>query len=105
MRIFRVVLVSLTMLALGACTQTNFRAQDALARGSDSVEAPRILVMPVDVVLSELSFGGFPSPRADWTQAARRFRRIFRPRDLARRRRQDFADERCGRRIDQSPPI
>lgn len=71
MHSFRVVLVVLAMLGLGACAQTNFRAQDALARGSDGVETPRILVMPVDVVLSELSFGGYPSPRADWTQAAR----------------------------------
>jgi hypothetical protein len=31
----------------------------------------RILLMPVDVELSELSAAGFPEPKADWTERAR----------------------------------
>lgn len=70
MRKFRVILATLAMLALGACAPGHFRAQDALARSSNPAQAPRILVMPIDVELSEVSFGGFPVVRADWTRAA-----------------------------------
>jgi len=44
-------------------------------RQIETLKAPgpnaRILLMPVDVELSELSAGGIPEPKADWTEAAR----------------------------------
>jgi len=63
------LLLILCALALGACAANNRRAEDfsAFKGGKDAV----ILVLPVDTELSELSFGGYPTPRRDWTLAAR----------------------------------
>ncbi len=61
------------VLALGAllagCVQNHHRLTENLARASD--KPPVILVLPVDTELSELSFGGAPTIRQDWTVAAR----------------------------------
>jgi hypothetical protein len=63
------LLLVLCVLALGACAANNRRAEDftAFKGGKDAV----ILVLPVDAELSELSFGGYPTMRRDWTLAAR----------------------------------
>lgn len=63
------LLLILCALALGACAANNRRAEDftAFKGGKDAV----ILVLPVDAELSELSFGGYPTTRRDWTLAAR----------------------------------
>lgn len=60
--------VSLAMLLSGCVTQ-HHRIKDALHR--DPSRPPTILVLPVDAELAELSLGGFPTPRQDWTVAAR----------------------------------
>jgi hypothetical protein len=63
------LLLVVCVLALGACAANNRRAEDfnAFKGGSDAV----ILVLPVDAELSELSFGGYPTTRRDWTLTAR----------------------------------
>lgn len=53
---------------LSACVTTHHRTQAELVRAE---KPPTILVLPVDAELSELSLGGFPTPRQDWTAAAR----------------------------------
>ena len=65
----RVFLVGALAFSLAACVQNHHRLQETLARPSE--REARILVLPVDVELYELSFGGTPSPREDWTVAAR----------------------------------
>jgi hypothetical protein len=60
--------------------------KDALSR--DGTRAPVIHVLPVDAELSELSFGGFATPRQDWTVAARNhlnasLRAVFAEREIA----------------------
>ncbi|MEX0694254.1 MAG: hypothetical protein WD075_07420 [Rhodospirillales bacterium] len=52
---------------LSACQTTAVYTNESLKRSEDRV---RLLVMPMDVELSEVSFGGVPSIRADWTEAA-----------------------------------
>jgi hypothetical protein len=59
--------VVLGALALGACTQTH-KQITALQRTGD--QKPRILLMPLNVELSELSAAGLPEPKADWTTLA-----------------------------------
>lgn len=60
----------LTLAALLAgCVQNHHRLTENLARASD--RPPVILVLPVDAELSELSLGGAPTIRQDWTVAAR----------------------------------
>ena len=62
-------LVSLLLMALlSACSTTHFQSE-TLARHS---ETPGILLMPVDIELSELNAGGLAEPKAEWTDAARR---------------------------------
>lgn len=68
-RLFRAFLVAAVAFSVSACVQNHHRLQEALARPAD--REARILVLPVDVELSELSFGGAPTPREDWTVAAR----------------------------------
>lgn len=65
----RVFLVGALAFSLAACVQNHHRLQETLARPSE--REARILVLPVDVELYELSFGGAPAPRQDWTLAAR----------------------------------
>ena len=68
-RVLRLATVAILTSSLAACVTTHHRAKERLAR-ADS-KAPTILVLPVDAELTELSFGGFPTPRQDWTAAAR----------------------------------
>jgi hypothetical protein len=62
-----VAVLSLGALSLGGCAQTT-----ALTRKPDGARpaSPRILVMPSDVQLSELTAGGMLEPKAEWTEKA-----------------------------------
>lgn len=53
---------------LAGCVTTSHTQITALQR--PAAKQPRILLMPLDVELSELSAGGLPEPKADWTEAA-----------------------------------
>lgn len=61
-------LLALTLAASG-CTSTKVLEPETAAK-IDAAKA-KILVLPLDVELSELATGGTLSPRADWTTAAR----------------------------------
>lgn len=53
---------------VSACVTTQSQG-DRLVRHRDT---PKVLVMPVDVELSEMRFGGVLDPKAEWTDSARR---------------------------------
>lgn len=55
-------------LLVGACAQTVSlnQAEEFTPRSA----TPRVLLMPADIELSELSAGGIPFPKAEWTSAA-----------------------------------
>lgn len=56
--------------ALASCTQvTASRKEGAMPRSAETV---RVLLMPLDVELAELTAGGLTEPHADWTQAAQK---------------------------------
>jgi hypothetical protein len=55
-------------LALGACAT---QLDQNIASFKRTKPQPRILLMPLDVELVELSAAGLPEPKADWTEAAR----------------------------------
>ena len=57
-------------LLLAGCVTTSHKQITALER--PEARAPRVLLMPLDVELSELSAGGLPEPKAEWTAAANR---------------------------------
>lgn len=59
-------LISFVFLA-SACTTTRTFEHDV---ETEVVEAPSVLLMPVDIELSLLTTGGMLEPRADWTEAA-----------------------------------
>ncbi len=54
---------------VGACAQTS--ALDQGEGFTPRSTTPRVLLMPVDIELSELSAGGIPFPKAEWTEAAK----------------------------------
>jgi hypothetical protein len=68
-RHLRVFSVAALALLISGCVQSHFRMKEALERPTH--REARILVLPADVELFELSFGGAPVPRQDWTVAAR----------------------------------
>ena len=57
------------LLAAGCAQTSAFKAGDEFTPKSES---PRVLLMPLDIVLSELSAAGLPFPKAEWTAAAER---------------------------------
>lgn len=66
----RITFSLLMLAALAGCTQvTALRKDDARPRPAETV---RVLLMPLDVELAELTPGGLAEPHADWTQAARK---------------------------------
>ena len=67
-RLTRFSMVLSLGLAVSACAQTIAfnRAKDF----TPSSPNPRVLLMPADIELSELSAGGIPFPKAEWTNAA-----------------------------------
>lgn len=54
---------------LSACAQTT--ALDQGEAFTPRSATPRVLLMPADIELSELSAGGIPFPKAEWTEAAK----------------------------------
>lgn len=54
---------------IGGCSATGtFHVTQDFTKDSDP---PQILLMPIDIELSELSAAGVRSPKADWTQSAK----------------------------------
>lgn len=66
---YRLVLACLPLLALSGCTLPSHHGADAL-RGGDG--APRILIMPLDVVVFELAASGLDEPNGEWVREATR---------------------------------
>lgn len=64
------VVVAAVSTVLAGCQTTSFNLKKTLTRDGQSV---RLLLMPVDVELSELSAGGMPEPNAEWTAKAEKF--------------------------------
>ncbi len=60
-------LMMCTMLLLSACQTTAVYTSDVLKRQDENLS---ILVMPMDVTLTEMSFGGALAVRADWSENA-----------------------------------
>lgn len=54
---------------LSACAQTTTLDQGEAFTPRSAT--PRVLLMPADIELSELSAGGIPFPKAEWTEAAK----------------------------------
>lgn len=62
-----IVAVALT-LALAACNTRTHQLTTTMNRTEG--QAPKVVLMPLDVELSSLSAGGVPELRADWTETA-----------------------------------
>lgn len=67
MRTFRVLVAMLVGLTLSACAGNNFASIDNLRRDQGK---PRILMMPPDVQLTELTMAGVHELNAAWTKQA-----------------------------------
>ena len=52
---------------LSACAQSSFYTSPTLPEGAEN---RRIVIMPIDVELSELTAAGLAIPKADWTATA-----------------------------------
>lgn len=57
---------------LSACAQQK-PIEQKITAFDHTQHQPRILLMPVDIQLSELTAGGLQEPKAEWTDAARRY--------------------------------
>lgn len=68
MRQTALLLAGVALLVSGCATPVH-RSTEALPRGD---HAPRIVLMPLDLELSEVSAGGVHEPKAEWTEAARK---------------------------------
>lgn len=64
-----VALLCAALLVAGCATPTVHKQTNEWRRTD---RAPRILLMPFDVELSELSAGGVSEPKAEWTEAAQK---------------------------------
>lgn len=64
----RVAMALMAVFLVSAC-QTTAKQVETIKRPGGSA---RIVLMPLDVELSELSAGGVKEPKAEWTEAARR---------------------------------
>lgn len=67
MRILRLCAALGLVLTLAACATNSHTQITELSRTQD--RAPRVLIMPVDVELMELTTFGRMEPKADWTEA------------------------------------
>lgn len=65
-----IAVVAIVSLLIPGCQTTSFNFKKTLTRDGHSV---RLLLMPIDVELSELSAGGMPEPNAEWTAKAEKF--------------------------------
>lgn len=63
-----VVLLASAVVLLAACAAPVQRQTPELRRGAEGL--PTIVVMPLDVELSELTAGGMAEPRSVWTESA-----------------------------------
>lgn len=68
-RCARIVQALILTLALAACAPGIQRQTPQLERGE---RPPRVVVMPIDVELAQLTAGGLEEPHAEWTAAALR---------------------------------
>lgn len=67
---FRIFLTLVTLAVLAGCTQASvLRNKEPDAKPSEHV---RVLLMPLEIELAELTAGGLVAPRADWTEQATR---------------------------------
>ncbi len=62
------ILAAIAMLLLAGCAANTHRAQVTELRRT--VPNPKIVLMPLDVELSEMSAGGVLEPKSDWTKRA-----------------------------------
>lgn len=76
------VLTAITLLVLGGCAAQAHEQKAEFPRGE---RAPRIVLMPLDVELAELTTGGLPQPKAEWTEAAHGHLQAALARELAAR--------------------
>lgn len=60
-------LAAMALLVLSACAQSSFYTSPTLPQGAEN---RRIVIMPIDVELSELTAAGLAIPKADWTDTA-----------------------------------
>jgi hypothetical protein len=67
-RLWRFAVVALTLMLLAGCAAPVKRQAPQLQRAPGST--PSIVVMPLDVELSQLTAGGMEQPHAEWTEAA-----------------------------------
>lgn len=67
--ILRVLWFLLAAFGMSACATQAHRQIETLPRGASG--DLRIVLMPIDVELFEISAGGLMEPKADWTRAAR----------------------------------
>lgn len=65
---WRLSLVLTAFLAVAGCATNAYQSVAGLKRGEGPL---RVLMMPVDVEISELTAAGIPEPKAEWTEAAR----------------------------------
>ncbi len=70
-RRLRLLLFTASVLALSACAPMEVQRQAQQLERKPGKE-PAIVLMPVDVELSELTAGGIEEPQAEWTEAALR---------------------------------
>jgi hypothetical protein len=68
-----VVIAAASLATLAGCATEVARQAPELRR--DTAKVPRIVVMPFDVELSQLTAGGLAEPQAEWTDAALRHMR------------------------------
>ncbi len=61
--------VYFTILVFVSCTPATYNVRDNFKPAENKVS--KILIMPLDIELSELTAGGLKEPKADWTQAAK----------------------------------
>ena len=69
-RVLTIVASFLAIAVLAGCAAPVQRQTPELRRETGKV--PRIVVMPLDVELSQITAGGLGEPHAEWTEAARR---------------------------------
>jgi hypothetical protein len=65
--VYRGALLLLLVLFLAGCETAAFYRSETLESGAG---ARKVMLMPPDVELSLINFGGAPEPKADWTAAA-----------------------------------
>lgn len=70
-----IFLLAVTVLFLSGCTTTVTESHTSGESGGREVDlqadSSRVLLMPLDIELSELTAAGLNEPKADWTEAAR----------------------------------